>query len=330
MTKYFALGGVVSLLALSHSSAALPPDFAEAVQTVRAVGSEGRGNAEASRAWRKLAATDPADIPALLAAMDGANDLAINWLRSAVDTVASRASKEQLPSAGLGNFLLDTRHHPRARRLAFELISCIDAASAQKLLPGMLNDPSPELRRDALQQVIDQAAQSFAGNKPGATLLFQQALIFARDVDQIDGITKRLKEVGQPVDLVKHFGFLTHWKVIGPFDNAGGAGFEMAYPPETKIDPNAAYDGKSGKVRWQEFAGTHEYGVVDMNKPCGALKGVAAYAWTEFYSDQAQPAELRLACENGWKIWVNGQYVLCRDAYHWLTELDQIRLPVGL
>src|SRR5258706_11514156 len=115
MTKHFTLGGIAVLLAISHSWAALSPEFADAVQTIRAVGPEGKGNVEASRAWRKLAATNPADIPALLAAMDGANDLAINWLRSAVDTIAGRVSKDQLPLAGLGDFLLYTRHHPRAR-----------------------------------------------------------------------------------------------------------------------------------------------------------------------------------------------------------------------
>jgi len=329
-TKHFTLGALVILLAFNQSWAVQSPEFADAVQTIRAVGPEGKRNAEASRAWRTLASADATALPDLLAAMDGANDLAINWLRAAVDTVASHASKDQLPLAGLGSFLLDTRHHPRARRLAFELISRIDSSSAEKLLPGMLSDPSLELRRDAVQKVIDQATQTFAGNKPGSTLLFQQALSFARDVDQIDGITKQLKELGQPVDLVKHFGFLTHWKVVGPFDNAGGAGFEAVYPPETKIDLSTEYDGKSGKVRWQDVAGTHEYGVVDMNKPCGALKGVAAYAWTEFYSDKAQPAELRLACENGWKIWFNGQYVFGRDEYHRMTELDQFQLPIAL
>src|SRR5580765_5812338 len=156
-TRHFTLGGLVALLALGQSWAITASEFTEAVRVVRAVGPEGRGNAQASRAWRTLAAADAAAIPALLEAMDGANDLAINWLRSAVDTVASRAPKEQLPLAGLGSFLLDTRHHPRARRLAFELISRVDAASAEKLLPGMLNDPSLELRRDAVQKVIDQA-----------------------------------------------------------------------------------------------------------------------------------------------------------------------------
>ena len=94
------------------------------------------------------------------------------------------------------------------------------------------------------------------------------------------------------MDLQKHFGFLSEWKVIGPFDNTGNQGFETAYPPELKIDLAAEYDGKQGKVRWQDYVTTHKYGMVDMNQPCGKLKEVTAYATTDFFSDRARAVEL--------------------------------------
>ena len=331
MIKTICLTAAIAVLAQECSVANSSPEFAAAIQTIRAVGPEGRGNAEASRAWKTLAASNAATLPDLLAGMDDANELAANWLRSAVETVASREGNEKLPVAELGKFLFDTRHHPRARRLAYELIGRVDAASAEKLLTGMLNDPSLELRREAVQKIIDQAAQTrVTGEKRGAALLYQQALGFARAVEQIEVITRELKELGQAVELSKHFGFLTQWKVVGPFDSAGGKGFDEVYPPETKLDFTAEYDGKLGKVRWQDFATTHEYGMVDINKPCGALKGVAAYAFTEFVSDKAQPAELRLGCKNGWKIWFNGKFIFGRDEYHRMTEIDHFRLPITL
>jgi hypothetical protein len=149
-------------------------------------------------------------------------------------------------------------------------------------------------------------------------------------VQQIEGVAKKLKELGQPVDFQKHFGFLTEWKVIGPFDNPRGKGFETAYPPEQKIDLGAEYDGKSGKVRWQDYATTHPYGMVDMNKPCGKLKEVTAYATTDFISDRAQSVELRLGGKNSWKVWLNGKFLFGRDEYHTDAEIDQYLLPVQL
>src|SRR3954467_10571302 len=108
--------------------AAPAPEFADALTTIRAVGPEGQGNAAASTSWRKLAAGDGSSLLSILEAMDSANDYAMNWLRSAVDAISGRELRagRRLPVADLQRFLLQTRHHPRARRLAFELIEQVD------------------------------------------------------------------------------------------------------------------------------------------------------------------------------------------------------------
>jgi hypothetical protein len=67
-------------------------DFADSVRAIRSVGPEGRGNAEAAAAWKKLAGGDATTLVPILASMDGANDFALNWLRAAADAVAGRAS----------------------------------------------------------------------------------------------------------------------------------------------------------------------------------------------------------------------------------------------
>src|SRR5262249_18955510 len=134
-------------LGIGLARAAANGSLAEPIRIVRAVGPEGQGNAAASPAWKQLAAADATALPALLAAMDGANELALNWLRSAVDTIAARELRagRALPITALTKFLRDGQHHPRARRLAYELIQRGDASVAQALLPGMLDDPSTEL-----------------------------------------------------------------------------------------------------------------------------------------------------------------------------------------
>ncbi len=317
------------LLTATALAAALP----DALDTVRAVGPEGQGNAAASAAWKTLAAGDASSVPAVLGAMDGANDLAVNWLRAAVETIASRdgASAGALPLPELQTFVRDTRHHPRARLLAYELIARSDPATAQRLLDGFLNDPGPELRREAVQKVIDEIARrEAAGDKASVLPLSQQALAAARAVDQINLLSERLKAFGHPVDLAKLFGFLTEWQVIGPFDSTGGKGFDAVYPPETAVDLSSIYDGKTGKVGWTNYSSASPYGVVNFNQPLGSLKGVAGYAFTEFNSTKAQPVELRLGSQNAWKIWLNGKLVFAREEYHRGMEIDQYRLPVTL
>ena len=310
-----------------------PGDFAGSLAAIRSVGPEGRGNAGAAAAWKKLAAGDAGALLPVFEAMDGANDYALNWLRPAVDTIASRVLKTggTLPLADLGLFLLDTRHDPRARRLDFELLARVDAGTADKLLPGMLNDPSLEIRYDAVQKVIDQAGQSLAAsNKPGATLLFRQALNSARDTGQIDDISTNLAALGQPVDSLKLFSFLTDWKIIGPFDNTGRKGFDAVYPPERKLDLAAEFDGKTNKVKWRDYVVTDKFGKVDLNQAYGKLKEVTVYATADFISDRTQPAELRLGCETSWKAWLNGKFLFGRDEYHYDSQIDQYKMPVQL
>ncbi|MEO7675234.1 MAG: hypothetical protein ABIV39_00540, partial [Verrucomicrobiota bacterium] len=329
-----SLLGILSLLvSFSVVRGDAPPAAAGALQVIKAVGREGLGNAEAAVAWKKLAGSKCAMLVPILDAMDGANDYALNWLRAAFDSISSRelGASEKLPLADLGKFLLETRHNPRARRMVFELLARIDPVTADKLLPGMLNDPSVEIRFDAVQKIIGQGNQLLAAtNKTGAVLLFQKALGSARDADQIEVLAKKLTDAGEPVDLQKLFGFLAEWKVVGPFENTGNKGFETPYPPEVKIDFAAEHEGKSGKVRWQNYVSKNKYGMIDMNLPCGKLKEVAAYATTDFYSDRAQAVELRLGGKNSWKVWLNGKLLFARDEYHSNSEIDQYRMPAQL
>jgi hypothetical protein len=322
-----------SLMAGVPAEAGPSDDLTNSLAIIRAVGTEGRGNAEAAVAWKKVADSDASAIVPTLAAMDGANDFALNWLRPAIDTLADRAQKNggALPLPDLGTFLLDTRHSPRARRLSLDLLAKADPGTADKLLAGMLNDPSLEIRSEAVQKVIALAETAATNNnKTGAELLYHQALTSARDIGQIDSVSKRLEELGQPVDLLTLFGFLTDWKVVGPFDNTDKKGFEGAYPPEQGIDLAATYDGKAKKVKWQNVTVTNKYGLIDLNQVCGKLKGVAAYGMADFYSDQAQPAEVRLGCATAWKVWLNGKLLFSRDEYHYDSSTEEHPLPVQL
>lgn len=305
----------------------------EALLTVKAVGPEGRGNAGASRAWQSLSQAKAGDIVTILGAMDDAGPLAANWLRGALHAVADRelSAGRPLPIGDLKGFIKDTRHNPRARRFAFDLIAQGDANVAEAMVPGFINDPSVELRREAVGSVIAGAAEAkAAGRKDAAMEGYGRALRYARDVDQIQASVKALREFGQVVDVPKQFGFLMEWSVIGPFDNTEREGFARVYPPEESVDLAAEHDGKGRKVKWRAFTSEDEYGLVDMNSALEMKKEVTAYAFAEFEAEKAGPAELRLGSKNAWKVWVNGRFVFGRDEYHRGKRIDQYRLPVEL
>jgi hypothetical protein len=302
---------------------------------LRKVGPEGAGNAEAAAAWTALTALGPEMLVPVLTAMEGASPLARNWMRTAVETVFDRAlaAKTDVPGGPIKAFLVDRKHEPNARRLAFELYSKISPEEAAALVPGFADDPSPALRRDAVAKLLAEGkAQLESGDQAKSLATLNAALDAAREVDQIDAVTKLLREkLGQKVDLPRHFGFLSHWHLIAPFDNTGRAGFDRVFSPETEVKLDAEYPGKEDKpVKWQAYATPDDYGKVDFNQPFGPIKEVTGYAYTEFNAAEARDAQIRLGCKNAWKVWFNGELLFGRDEYHRGQRIDQYSLPVKL
>jgi hypothetical protein len=320
---------------LGADEPAARPDLKRALQVLRAVGPNGKGSADAARAWREAAAADVGQLPELLAAMDGASALARNWLRSAIDRVLERARRDKtpLPRKALEAFLLDRRHNSHARRFAYELVLEADPAAADRFLPGMLDDPSLELRRDAVARLLDQAQKLTKDDKEQARSLFEKALAAARDIRQIGEAARQLKELGKPVDLARHLGLVLDWKVIGPFDNTKQNGVHTAYPPEKSIDSSAEYPGKTGKVRWKDYVSEDRLGIVDLNAAIGKHTEAVAYAVTQFTSKAPRDVEVRLGCYTAFKLWVNGKLVLDRgDAYTGMSldhYVARVRLREG-
>jgi len=300
--------------------------LAPLLETLQAVGPKGAGNPEASRAWQQVVGVDAQRLPELLAAMDDAGPIADNWIRAAVDTVAENQLRQgrRLPADALERFAKDAKHDPRARRLAFEWLVEVDPTAPRRLLPDMLDDASLELRRDAVDLLVGDAVQAaeISSEKEAAPLL-RRALAAARDRDQITQISGRLRAAGETVDLARHYGYVLRWKLIGPFDNRGGVGFDAVYPPEEAFDAGAAYEGKSGPVRWIDHASTHAQGNVDLNQALVEEKGVVAYAAAEFFADKRRDVEIRLTSAAAVKFWVNGTLLAAHNVYHSGSPFDQ-------
>lgn len=299
---------------------------------IRAIGKEGSGNVSARQAVRELTQRGPEVLIPVLTAMKDANPVALNYLRAVVDTIAEKtlSSNKPLPASELEKFVTDTRHSGVARRLAYEWLIRVDATAPERLLPGMLDDPGAELRRDAVALLLREAQAIFdklqknekADPAPGIAV-YRKALHHARDRDQVMLIAQRLKKLGVEIDLTTHFGFVTRWHIAASFDNHKGIGYAAVYPPEKGVDLKAVYDGKQGqKVRWREVQAGN-LGLVDFNREVAALHGVVAYAHCVVVSPVERPVELRAASNNAIKIFLNGQEIFGREEYHHGMQLDQ-------
>ena len=320
----------VPLVALSPTAAtAASPE--ELVATLKSVGPEGKGNVEATRALRELSQADAKILPVILRGFSGAGPVAANWIRNAFETIADREIKAsgELPRRELEEFIRDEKQNPRARRLAFEWLAKVDESAPDRLIPGMLHDPSRELRRDSIARLIEQAQKLNADNQPDkAVQVFRKALSSAVDDDQVKAIAAPLKKLGHEVDLQRHFGFLSRWRVIGPFNNRDKVGYAIAYTPEKELNFNATYKGQLGEVRWMPLSTDDDFGIVDIAKEIQNYKGSVMYAVTEFVSAGRQPVQIQLGTANAWKLWLNGKLLFAREEYHRGMALDQYRIDV--
>jgi hypothetical protein len=334
------LAGVAGL-ALAAAAVA-GPKTADNLAAIEKVQKEGVGNDAARTAWKQLVAdAAPEDLPDILAAFDSDKPLVANWLRTAVDAVAEKAvaARKPLPAKELQAFALDRKRDPSARRLAYELLLKADPSAAERLVPGFIDDPSRELRRDAIAAATDKARELLAaGKKEEAKAAFRKVFASARDRDQADGLADTLsKEFGEKVDLPAHYGFVTRWHLIAPFDNTDKAGFLKPFPPEEKVDLTAPVAGKDGKqVRWQAYATADDHGAVDLNKVYKAegeakpgrkhtenLHWSVAYAYAVVDSPEARTCQVRVGSNNAVRVFLNGKPVLSRESYHMGDRMDQ-------
>ena len=323
---------------LHQSCTAEQVDVESLAAKLRAVGPNGKGNVEASKAWQAIAKADVDQLPAILAGMQGAGRLSENWFRAAVEAVAQRQLNQggKLPIDALEGFMADTRQAPRARRLAYELIAGVDSSAEQRLIPSLLNDPSLELRRDAVALALKNAeAQESAGKKDDAVETYAKAFAAARALDQIKAASKKLRSYERKVNIPAHMGFVMDWHLIGPFDNVDMKGFDVAYPPEKQVDLSATYEGKVGKVACKKHRTKDEFGIVDLNeifdrpkegddyKLTEEHKGAIGYAVTDVEVGQSRSIEIRIGCINANKIWLNGELLTANQVYHSGMEVDQ-------
>ena len=124
-------------------------------------------------------------------------------------------------------------------------------------------------------------------------------------------------------------GLLRNWKVIGPFDNERGGGFDEVYPPEESIDFEGEYFGKTREVTWRDIPARALDGQIVLDEIFQPNDECLAYALTFIQSDTERTLALRVGSDEGFRAWINGQPVATDDVERGM-KLDQTaaRLPL--
>lgn len=257
-----------------------------------------------------VAAVPPEWVVPCLDALRDATPAGANWLRSGLERAVDRAG-DALPADQLAAVVRDQASPPRARGLAYVWLKARQPHAAETMLDAMLDDPSLELRREAIDKLLASAA---VGDEAALKGVYRQALAAARDIDQIERIAAWLGEHGEPVDLAATLGFVRRWLVSPVFDNRQGAGFAKVYPPESPTPDTSD---------WKPVVSADKHGAIDLNAAIATEKGVVAYALATIDMPQAGPAEVRIGSPCAVQVWVNGEPVMQHEIYHASEAIDQ-------
>jgi hypothetical protein len=324
MQRWNRVAATVAMLGavLAISPARADEDTTRALAALKAVTKEGKGNEDAGPAWKTLVSKGGAALLPTLDAFDDNNATANNWLRSAVDAIVENeaTAKRPLPADKLEAFAKDTKKSAVARRVAYELLVSQDETAKARLLPGFLNDKSPDLRRDAVAYGLA-IAEKLA--RPTIKTELETLFTFTRDKDQVELLAKKIGDKGGKVSITEHFGFISHAALVGPFDSTGGKGFAMSYPPEGAKEAVGKYKGKGDtEVQWVSMNTTDKYCNFDLNKMLGKHKEAAAYALATIVADAETPCDIRVTSITSVQIFLNGKKLFERDEYHHGAPFD--------
>lgn len=325
--------GLLCFLTVSHVHAE------DALDAILKIQRGGEGVAAASNAADELIKSG-ATFESLVSKAKGANPVSKNCLLSIAQTVIDRQPAEKVRQS-LQRVLADKNADSDIRYWALDKLSEGRAERREKLLDGRTEDPSLDIRYEAIELALRKlptadVAKAEASTQQKTVASYQQLLKAARLPEQINSIAAKLKELDTEVDLLNHFGFISKWQIIGPFDNRKEVGFNVAYPPEaeylqtSKENIKERFPGKAAEVSWQPASTEKPDGMVDLNAIYNNEKGAVIYAYTTIESASDLACQVRLGSPNANKIWINGEESTVNNVYHTGTQIDQYVGPAKL
>ncbi len=130
--------------------------------------------------------------------------------------------------------------------------------------------------------------------------------------------------------MIRELGFVTHWMLVGPFDNEGKAGFTQQFEPEHALSepiiPGRAFSGKERLVRWRPVPDAFPSGWVGLGNLLRPESNVCAYLATFVESQTAdteeRPVSIWAGIGGAFRLYWNAEVLLEDDAYR-SHELDR-------
>jgi hypothetical protein len=121
------------------------------------------------------------------------------------------------------------------------------------------------------------------------------------------------------------------WHYAGPFDNPGGNGFTVQYPPERGVDLTAAYVGKDGaRVAWRPGAFRDgQINTLAVFQPPAHNENTVVYLYREIDFGGLAELPVSLGSDDTLTVWLNGELLWAENVARGCSP-DEVKLTLPL
>jgi hypothetical protein len=167
-----------------------------------------------------------------------------------------------------------------------------------------------QLRASAVPALVAVAEKLVeAGDTARAMAAYQTASMYSGDAADPGKISAEMSKLGAG-NAAQMLGFITKWRLVGPFDWAQDADYDVAFVGEPEVDIEASYKSGDATLGWEPFETADPSGIVDLYTRYNKREHCFAYAYAEINVKEAVECEVRLGVDDGEKLWVNGTQLL--------------------
>ncbi len=170
---------------------------------------------------------------------------------------------------------------------------------------------------------------SSAGYKKQALDVVDYFVPQAASAEQLIEIARVCTLAGLESGLSAKLGFVTQWRLAGPFPWNPQDAFRTAYINEPAVDCSQDYEFNGAKQPWRSLDTKEALGVFDLLETFGETMYATAFAHSTISASQECDAVLRLGSDDGVRVWLNHALVYEKNAIRGMA-LDGDTVPVHL
>lgn len=224
---------------------------------------------------------------------------------------------------------------------SYELVlrRCASPEVANRALTGLARHASPQhlelvepyTRNEATRSAALRAYVAIgialvnAGEEDRAREVLTSAVRLGAPRDSANAAIEALRRLGVEADFAAEAGFLTAWRVVGPFNTSQEPSWDHAVEGVLEARGREPVRG----LEWQRVDTGDIQGIVNLLPLMTPNQNVAAYAYAEFRVEAAQDAVLGIGSDDGVAVWLNGEVVHRNNAARPI-RVDEDKAPVSL